>query len=74
VTETIEDILLDHNMRVMDRSEQHVVMEEIGISELRANFSDVDFVLTFRQDEESIRIRILSVKNGELVGMATERF
>jgi hypothetical protein len=52
-----------------------VVIEEIGEdSELIAGFLDVDFVLTVRQDDESIRIRILNVRNSELAGTATEWF
>jgi hypothetical protein len=75
LTEAIEDILLDHNMRVVDRSEQHVVLEEIGEdSELLANFRHADYVLTVRMDDSSLRVRLINVRNGELAGMATERF
>jgi hypothetical protein len=75
LSETIEDILLDHNMRIVDRSEQHVVIEELGEdSELLANFRHADYVLTVRMDDSSIRVRLLNVRNGEVAGMATERF
>jgi hypothetical protein len=72
LSETIEDILLDHNMRIVDRSEQHVVIEELGEdSELLANFRHADYVLTVRMDDSSIRVRLLNVRNGEVAGMAT---
>jgi hypothetical protein len=75
LADVIEDILLDYNMRVVDRSERHVVIEEIGEhSELVADFRHADYVLTVRQNDESIRVRIINVRNGEVAGIATERF
>ena len=84
IIDEIEDVLLHQNYRVVTRSELAIIRNEQNlqlsgdVDEETAveigKFAGASYIITARVDSTQVRIRVLNVQTGELVGSATEAY
>ena len=84
IIDEIEDALLATKYRVVTRGELAIIRTEQNLQlsgEVDENtaveigrFAGANYIITARVDETQVRIRVLNVQTGELVGSATEAY